>query len=524
MEWKKRQPWHLFLLVSLVKIPSAWQMASILFIGPDKLPGTYHCSGHVLSNGYRRNDPCHTYVRKNITLLSNSNSSEGEETTFCEDFRFTDTYYSIVDQWQLVCQRKILVSVSQLLYLMGVLFGGVACTFLLWIVPPDVVLIGGTTVQILAGVAVAFTPYFVLHCLLRFLTAAACTCMFTSGYMICTTMMKGKGKIVASCCYEHLWSVGVITLPCIAHLFNDWRHFQLAISLPSMVILLCARFVPNCPGWEPRKKKKQRAIEVGQDASPPIENQMKVAVIALSETSAKDDKMSLPPLRKSFRRWSRYAAVHCIWIFTLVSYYGGLLNAKNWGSSLLINTIGAGVAEIAGTLLGLSLLLWASNSWLPMGIINITGGSVYILSWILPDDTGDLYYVLLMVAMFGRVAIATCLTVVTFATGSVFAESHRVLGVFSCVTLGRCVLLFAPFIGNLAVFGKAVPLTVFGAFAVLGGLFALILTACSGDIDGAGTESVEDKSQAAENGKKRANRSEKVEEGSYGTYRRRMST
>ncbi|PSN45164.1 hypothetical protein C0J52_03910 [Blattella germanica] len=85
-EMKEFGWWQLraILVVSLVKVPSAWQMASILFTAPN-LEGPFWCTSS-------KDDPC---------------------PRTCDAFHFAQQPVTFVTQWSLVCGREVLVPVSQ---------------------------------------------------------------------------------------------------------------------------------------------------------------------------------------------------------------------------------------------------------------------------------------------------------------------------------------------------------------------------------------------------------------------------
>lgn len=79
-------------------------------------------------------------------------------------------------------------------------------------------------------------------------------------------------------------------------------------------------------------------------------------------------------------------AFHVIWACTIVTYYGALLNVKNLGDHVIFNTMIAGLAEIAGVLIGLILILHCQCKWLALGLIQIIGGVCCLLCWTIPNE------------------------------------------------------------------------------------------------------------------------------------------
>ncbi|XP_069696302.1 organic cation transporter protein-like isoform X2 [Periplaneta americana] len=486
--------WQLrsILIVSLVKIPSAWQMASILFTAPS--PGEFWCARpveyqswdpqewkdfiHPNSSAGRR-DPCNIY-NVGIEMLNTWTSEHHLPTNMsvrpCEQFEYTKGDVTFVTQWNLVCQREVLISVSQFFYLLGIVVGGVLCTLLLQRFSPRRIILSSMFVQVVTGVAASQAPQFELQVCLRFLTAAACANMFTSGYVICTDITSGRWRSITGACYEHMWSVGVITLAGLGYLLTNWTQLQLAISLPTVLILVAFRWIPDSPRWlieKGRAEEAKRILEKG--AAFNGRTTVMSDITTLPTKSKKTEIRWVELFRKSGDRWN-CMALHIVAAATIVTYYGALLNVKNVGGHLYLNTAIAGLAEVAGVLIGLSLILWCRQKWAVLGGVLIVGGSACIASWALPtQDDSSREWAMLGMAMAGRVAIATSLTLLQVASSELLPPDHRQLGIFSSVTFARIFLLSAPFIGSLAMYGDCVSLSAFGAITFVGGLAALFL-------------------------------------------------
>ncbi|KAJ4446798.1 hypothetical protein ANN_13496, partial [Periplaneta americana] len=552
--------WQLrsILIVSLVKIPSAWQMASILFTAPS--PGEFWCARpveyqswdpqewkdfiHPNSSAGRR-DPCNIY-NVGIEMLNTWTSEHHLPTNMsvrpCEQFEYTKGDVTFVTQttkkgyiidptirietgssqpedvnkekiniylptvgyfkakyqlediemiglligargvipklfesfrktfelpqtltadiitsWNLVCQREVLISVSQFFYLLGIVVGGVLCTLLLQRFSPRRIILSSMFVQVVTGVAASQAPQFELQVCLRFLTAAACANMFTSGYVICTDITSGRWRSITGACYEHMWSVGVITLAGLGYLLTNWTQLQLAISLPTVLILVAFRWIPDSPRWlieKGRAEEAKRILEKG--AAFNGRTTVMSDITTLPTKSKKTEIRWVELFRKSGDRWN-CMALHIVAAATIVTYYGALLNVKNVGGHLYLNTAIAGLAEVAGVLIGLSLILWCRQKWAVLGGVLIVGGSACIASWALPTqvltnlllDDSSREWAMLGMAMVGRVAIATSLTLLQVASSELLPPDHRQLGIFSSVTFARIFLLSAPFIGSL---------------------------------------------------------------------------
>lgn len=53
----------------------------------------------------------------------------------------------------------------------------------------------------------------------------------------------GKPKTIVTTLFEQFWSVGVILLPILARLFKSWSHLYMAISWPTVILIILWRYV-----------------------------------------------------------------------------------------------------------------------------------------------------------------------------------------------------------------------------------------------------------------------------------------
>lgn len=103
------------LIIFLVKIPAAWFMACIIFTAPELYAGTeFQCDADGSFN-----------VSTSQCLLTNTVSGLEES---CEKFNYDSQFYSLIMQFNLVCDRDILIAWTQFWHLFGILVGGVLGT------------------------------------------------------------------------------------------------------------------------------------------------------------------------------------------------------------------------------------------------------------------------------------------------------------------------------------------------------------------------------------------------------------
>ena len=60
-----------------------------------------------------------------------------------------------------------------------------------------------------------------------------------TGYIMATELFPPKQRTVMGVSHEFLWAIGGALLPLMAYFLRDWRHLQLAVSLPSALAIFC---------------------------------------------------------------------------------------------------------------------------------------------------------------------------------------------------------------------------------------------------------------------------------------------
>nr|CAD7424731.1 unnamed protein product [Timema monikensis] len=443
--------------------PSSWNIVQRLFCGEQRDPcNVYEAGYEMLTRDWEARD-----------LVGNGS------TIACREFEYLPTHgmtHTVVTQWHLVCERQVLVVVSQFLYLLGILVGGFVCWRLLFRYSPRTIMISAMVVQVLAGVGVAYAPHFEIQVTLRFITAAACAHMFTCGYVICTDITGGWWKQATGACYEHMWSLGVITLPILTSMFTDWRNLQLAISLPTLLLLVVFWWIPDSPRWLLSHGREEEAVLILEEgaasngrATPSV-----AALPAPAKRKIPDELRWIELFSRQEFRWSM-CALHLAFAATTVTYYGSLLNVKNLGDNLLINFGIAGKSSQGLNKPGVRRdggHHFRAGSY-PVVLLEVAGPGFDSRHGRRAPWNQD--GVMLALGMVGRVAIASSLTMLQVGSPELFPPELRRLGGVSCVTFGRIILLSAIFIVSLASYGKNVSLSTFGGITVIGGLATLYL-------------------------------------------------
>ncbi|XP_030562508.1 solute carrier family 22 member 3 [Drosophila novamexicana] len=514
-QWGK---WQLrtVLLIFLCKIPSSWFMACIIFTAPAPRHGEFFCKPPAeigtqnqtqwikVSHPQKEEkedqefsiDFCNVYedAQEHAHHYYKYEDSAQEPRVWekplnrnsnvipCTEFQHESDYHSVVTQYDLVCSRDILVSVTQFFHLFGVLTGGILANHLLKYFSPRSVMLFGMITQIFCGNLTGHVASYELHVFFRCLSAVCCAQMYTAGGMIMADITGGKYRTCVSTLFEQFWSIGVMMLPGVASFWSSWSHLYMAISWPTVILIYLWQWIPDSPRWMIERGRVQDAKKIllqcaemnGTRLSLPhdIDQQLELQ----AQTA-----MDAPPPAGWWSIWKGEKAVrhmicvHLAWSLYISVYYGCLLNIRSFSREhLYINTFVAGFSEMIGTFIGLYLIMNTTRKWLWAGIFNIVAGCFAWCCWLVPKPgvvSLDANVAMLMcTAMVSKMAISTSLSILTTSTVELVSQEKRKITSFSTICWARFWLLGAPFIGSTVVIGQLIPQTSYTALAVIGGI------------------------------------------------------
>ena len=117
--------WQLrtILIIFLCKIPASWFMACVIFTAPEPRSYEFTCKYG------KETDQC--FYDSNTKNVNNNSLSNQLIQLPCTEFEHNAKFYSLVMQFDLVCDRDIFVAWTQYWHLFGVLLGGIIATKLM---------------------------------------------------------------------------------------------------------------------------------------------------------------------------------------------------------------------------------------------------------------------------------------------------------------------------------------------------------------------------------------------------------
>ncbi|CAD7093442.1 unnamed protein product [Hermetia illucens] len=485
------------LIIFLCKIPSSWFMACVIFTAPAPRFNEYYCADGLpeqeqptgvskfslhdfynTAGNYSHHDHCFKEQYNNVT-------NKYDEVP-CTSFQYIPTdYWSLVTQFNLVCSREIFVAWTQFWHLFGVLMGGISATKLMLRFSPRNVMLMGMITQIFCGCITGMTSSFNIHCAFRCFSAMCCALMFTAGQTIFSEITGGKYRLGVATLFDQFWSIGVILLPGLSSFFSSWVHIYLAITFPTVILILLYPWIPDAPRWL-LKRDRVEEVERILIESAGINDRMWMVPQNLHEeleTLANSLKSEPPPanwwsLWTGPRAKTHLIAAHIAWTVYVTNFNGMLLNIRSFGREYLnINTIFTGISEILGCFLALFFALHTRNKWMSAGIYNIVAGLIGCLGWFISDEWSETTRVAvwMVLSSIPKAGVSISQSMLIAGTSELVPAPKRQIFTFSCIVVARIGLLTAPFINVLKNFDTALSLTAFCVLGLIGGIATCFL-------------------------------------------------
>ncbi|XP_057338045.1 organic cation transporter protein-like isoform X2 [Microplitis mediator] len=183
----------------------------------------------------------------------------------CSSFVFDNSGRStIVNEWQLVCDRKVYRANTFLAYAFGKLIGGGILGIAADKYGRKRALIIGLLLQTVAMPLSALVPWFWVYIVFKFLVGASVSSMYSTAYTILSEIATSRRKKVFGAIIDSMFQIGTLVLISIAYFSSDWRHLQLILSLFTLLLVIIIWFVPESPRWlmsQNRHDEAEKLIE-----------------------------------------------------------------------------------------------------------------------------------------------------------------------------------------------------------------------------------------------------------------------
>ncbi|KAH8254538.1 hypothetical protein KR032_010688 [Drosophila birchii] len=389
----------------------------------------------------------------------------------CKQIGFDTSVFksTIVTEWNLTCDLKPLVSMSQSIVMVGIMLGSMGFGMIADRFGRRPAFLTCCFMQLITGLIVTGSPSYWFYCLFRFLVAVATGGTMTTSFVLLMEIIGPRKREMIAILYQIPFGIGHGSLSVFAYFIREWRWFQFAITIFSVVFFIYIWLVPESPRWLYTTGRLDKSIKILEKIArcnkaptetirPEIE-----AAYAIKVAQQQTKKATVLDLFRTPYLRLKTICMANDWLVACMVYYGTAQYVAVLGGNIFINNLVGAIVGIPGTILcvlltkylGRRITLILSNAFSAVGLFLLAG----------LFELGTLAQVIC--AALGLFGASMSFPNVYLYGGELFPTVVRSNGVGLCSMVGRIGSIVAPLICDLKAYGNWIAPVIFGIFCVL---------------------------------------------------------
>ncbi|XP_017047168.1 organic cation transporter protein [Drosophila ficusphila] len=395
---------------------------------------------------------------------------------------------TFVSDWDLTCDRSIQRTSAQVSISLGKFCGSFSFGILADKFGRKSSFTLGAVFFIVGSFFCTFSPWYTLFLAGRFALGAASSGLFYPAFTMIVENICLKHRSWMSIAFSASYPVGMISLAIMGYIIQPWRQLQLALTIPSLLLILNCYLMNESPRWLITNKKYDRVYKIL--FRQPSHYQIQPAVAASSQIvtdkkslepevgSSLGEKLRNGPLKSIIELYGNSSvrkmifASYFMFCVTSLSYYVTALNAANLSVSRYLYIIATGLVDIPSYLVPVVMLRFTGRRLTTMFLFLWTGVSLLL---VLSVPAGSTTWIVAF-AMLGRFGISATYSVVTLYTAELYPTEIRNSALGTCSTFAHVGSISAPYVVDvLGALGWYIPTTICGCCVLVAGLLTLTL-------------------------------------------------
>ncbi|KAG1691501.1 Organic cation transporter protein [Nymphon striatum] len=412
---------------------------------------------------------------------------------------------TIVSDWNLVCDKSVLVSVTSSVYMAGMACG-------VFIIPqfsdrfgrkPVILIV--LLVCFVSTLSLTFSPNIIIFTVLRFLIAATDIPGASMIYVIGQECLSERNRALWGNITSVGFSVGTLVLTMFSYLTKSWRITPLISIVPLIMMFILHLKIPESLRWQLSMGKYDKALKTMKVCSgmnrytlpsedilqQEIEN-IKVNInnllmfryviliplfqkektIEEKDKRNKKTKVTLLDLFKTPEVRIRTLITYLLWFTVSFCYYAFTLNLQDIAGNLFLNMTIAAILESFGGISS-SLLMLKFGRRLPTSFLMFFSGVTILLSIAVPTR---LTWLKVGLSLIGRTSISMVFAIMFLHTTEYMPTVARSIGLGSSSLFARFGAIISPYVHELKeVSSESVVFAIYGVMCILCGLSTLRL-------------------------------------------------
>lgn len=244
----------LYFAIAYAAVPSGFNAVASVFL---QATPSYHCKVQynttLLPTVF--NERCNTTSIDQCNEFSSFslNNLQNNTKTTCQDGYEYDTgvrwWESTVSEFDLVCDRKFLNTVTSSLFFVGFLFGAAIGGYISDNYGRKPAIIIGQFGCIVFGIAAGFAPNWWSFAIFRVLIGCFGNISYVAAFVFCMEVVGPKARSGCGIFVQGFFAIGYALLSLFAYVLPYWRDMQVALAAVSVPMMLIMAFVHESPRY-----------------------------------------------------------------------------------------------------------------------------------------------------------------------------------------------------------------------------------------------------------------------------------
>lgn len=408
------------------------------------------------------------------------------KTTACTSYVYNNTYYksSRAIEWDLVCDRKWMGALAQTVYMLGVFTGAVWLGGLADKVGRKKVFCWSGLLQLILGVAVAFTPEYYSFLVIRYLYGIFGSAgSYITGFVLTMELVGPSKRTPCGISFQAAFAGGIILVAAWGAVIHDRMLLQVIYGLHGLLLIAHWWVMDESPRWLWMQNRKREAIDIiakavrmnGRGLTVDKEYYLSKDKSSYSEESTPKNTAGLTDLFKTPNLRKMTLNVCLCWFANSITYYGLSLSSGNLGGNPFLILFLMALVEMP-SYISISFLLDKLGRRSITSTLMLAGGVCCIIAAYLTKGS----IASTTIVMFGKLFIAGSFAVIYNYSAELFPTVVRNSAMGLGSMCARLAGASTPMIILFQSFDPRIPAVIFGVISLISGMWVLFLPETNG--------------------------------------------
>ncbi|XP_013173421.1 PREDICTED: organic cation transporter protein isoform X2 [Papilio xuthus] len=397
----------------------------------------------------------------------------------CQSWVYDTKYYTSSRgiEWDFVCSRRWMGAAGQTAYMFGVVIGSVVLGRLCDKLGRKTIFVWSGILQLVLGVAVAFTTEYYTFTVVRFLYGIFGSGSYIAGFVLTMELVGPTRRTICGVTFQIMFAIGIMLLAAWGYLLDNRFYLQILYALHAVILLPHWIIMDESPRWLWAQGRARESVAIIEKAlkvnktnetvdTPSLVSQCKVTCAKYTD----EHSAGTIDLFKTPNMLMKTLIISGCWFANAVVYYGLSLNTGKLNGNPYFIMFLMGVVELPSYVIIMYYLDRVGHRALISAMLLLGGISCLVVVTLPHGSTSATG-----VVMVGKLFISGSYSIIYKYSAELFPTVVRSSGVglgSMCASVSGAL---TPLISLLDTLNPKIPTVIFGFLALLSGFSTFFL-------------------------------------------------